>query len=127
MRILVCCGLSSLYVLIIRNKATANVRISDMGIEYSTPTSPKKTGRISAKPTPNMISLIIESAVDSTALPGSPFPRLRLTKAQQPSPIITAMARAMTVNGNTTDHLKSLFERLYIIQAAYFAFDIKTL
>lgn len=31
-----------------------------------------------------------------------PAPRLMLTKAQQPSPIITAMDRATTVSGNTT-------------------------
>ena len=31
-----------------------------------------------------------------------PEPRLRLTKAQQPSPIMTASARATTVSGNTT-------------------------
>ena len=30
------------------------------------------------------------------------FPRLMLTKAQQPSPTITAIARATTVRGNTT-------------------------
>ena len=30
------------------------------------------------------------------------LPRLILTKAQQPSPIITAIARATTVSGNTT-------------------------
>ena len=36
------------------------------------------------------------------ALSGSLLPRLKLTKAQQPSPIITAIARAMTVSGNTT-------------------------
>ena len=33
---------------------------------------------------------------------GSRLPRHRLTKAQQPSPIITAMARATTVSGKTT-------------------------
>ena len=45
----------------------------------------------------------------TTALPtlrfalGTSFcPRLMLTKAQQPSPIITAIARATTVRGNTT-------------------------
>lgn len=32
----------------------------------------------------------------------SPLPRQMLTNAQQPSPIITAIARATTVNGNTT-------------------------
>ena len=32
----------------------------------------------------------------------SPCPRLKLTKAQQPSPIITAIASATTVSGNTT-------------------------
>ena len=31
-----------------------------------------------------------------------PAPREMLTKAQQPSPIITATARATTVRGNTT-------------------------
>ncbi len=45
----------------------------------------------------------------STALPmllwassRFPAPRLMLTKAQQPSPIITASARATTVSGKTT-------------------------
>ena len=32
----------------------------------------------------------------------SPFPRLMLTKAQQPSPTMTATASATTVSGNTT-------------------------
>ena len=36
------------------------------------------------------------------ALETSFWPRLMLTKAQQPSPIITAMASATTVSGNTT-------------------------
>ena len=37
-----------------------------------------------------------------SASSGLPRPRLRLTKAQQPSPIITAMASATTVSGKTT-------------------------
>ena len=36
------------------------------------------------------------------AFSGSFLPRLRLTNAQQPSPIITATARAITVSGKTT-------------------------
>ena len=51
----------------------------------------------------------LEKTVNTTALPrllpassARPFPRLRLTKAQQPSPIITATASAIAVSGNTT-------------------------
>ena len=36
------------------------------------------------------------------ALPTSLLPSAMLTKAQQPSPIMTAMASATTVSGNTT-------------------------
>ena len=36
------------------------------------------------------------------ASPTSPLPSEMLTKAQQPSPIITAMASATTVSGKTT-------------------------
>ena len=45
------------------------VRISDSGMEYSTPSNPKNRGRRSASPTPNTISRTIESNVDSTARP----------------------------------------------------------
>lgn len=45
------------------------VRISDIGIEYSTPSRPKKTGKVSAKPTPKIISHTIESIVDANAFP----------------------------------------------------------
>lgn len=46
-----------------------NVSISDSGIEYKTPSRPKKTGSKTANPTPNTISRIIESTVEDTALP----------------------------------------------------------
>ena len=45
------------------------VRISDTGMEYSTPSSPKKIGRSSAKPTPKTISRTIESMVEAAAFP----------------------------------------------------------
>ena len=38
-------------------------------MEYSTPSSPNQTGSSSAKPTPNTTSRIMDSTVDSTALP----------------------------------------------------------
>ena len=53
----------------IRYTAIINVKISESGMEYNTPSSPKKRGSKSAKPTPNTISRIMESAVDSAALP----------------------------------------------------------
>lgn len=46
-----------------------NVRISDTGIEYKTPSNPKKIGRIIANPTPNTISLTIDKNVDASAFP----------------------------------------------------------
>ena len=46
-----------------------NVRISDTGIEYRTPSRPKKAGRMMASPTPNTISLTTDSIVESAALP----------------------------------------------------------
>ena len=45
------------------------VRRSDTGMEYSTPSSPKKTGSKNANPTPKTISRIIDSRVEDTALP----------------------------------------------------------
>lgn len=45
------------------------VSTSETGMEYSTPSSPNKRGSKSAKPTPNTISLTMESMVDSTAFP----------------------------------------------------------
>lgn len=56
-----------------------------------------------------MHSTMPPAAESTTALP-TPLcassrlsaPRDMLTNAQQPSPIITAIARAMTVSGNTT-------------------------
>ena len=48
---------------------TTAVSISDTGMEYRTPSSPKNKGRIRANPTPKTISRIIESIVDDTALP----------------------------------------------------------
>ena len=38
-------------------------------MEYRTPSSPKKTGSNSAKPTPKTISRTMDSAVDAAALP----------------------------------------------------------
>lgn len=38
-------------------------------MEYSTPSSPKNRGKISAKPTPNIISRTMESMVEATAFP----------------------------------------------------------
>ena len=56
-----------------------------------------------------MVNTMLLTRHSTTALPtlrfalGTSFcPRLMLTKAQQPSPIITAMASATTVRGNTT-------------------------
>ena len=46
-----------------------NVRISDTGMEYSTPSRPKNTGSSSAKPTPNTTSRNMDSSVDENALP----------------------------------------------------------
>lgn len=45
------------------------VRISETGMEYSTPSSPKKSGSRSAKPTPNTISRTMERRVEAAALP----------------------------------------------------------
>ena len=64
---------------------------------------------LSAKIRYTAVSTTPHSTLSTTALPtlllarfSSLAPRHRLTKAQQPSPIITAMARATTVRGNTT-------------------------
>ena len=45
------------------------VRISDTGMEYSTPSNPKNTGSNRAKPTPNTTSRNMDSSVDVSALP----------------------------------------------------------
>ena len=45
------------------------VKISETGMEYRTPSRPKKTGRSNAKPTPNTTSRNMESMVDANALP----------------------------------------------------------
>ena len=50
-------------------KDNTAVRISETGMEYSTPSSPKNTGSISAKPTPKTISRTMESMVEAKALP----------------------------------------------------------
>lgn len=60
---------SCLYVATIMTADTTAVRISDTGMEYNTPSRPKNIGRRSAKPTPNTISLIMDSAVDAAAFP----------------------------------------------------------
>lgn len=46
-----------------------DVKTSETGIEYNTPSSPKKSGSRSANPTPNTISRTMESMVDAAALP----------------------------------------------------------
>ena len=46
-----------------------NVRISETGMEYKTPSSPKNTGSSSAKPTPNTTSRNMDSSVEDNALP----------------------------------------------------------
>lgn len=63
----------------------------------------------SAKIRYTAVSTRLAATVSTTALPTlrqarcrSLRPRAMLTKAQQPSPTITAMARATTVRGNTT-------------------------
>ena len=53
----------------IKKPAAAKVRISDSGIEYKTPSRPKKSGSKSAKPTPKTISRTMDSSVDSAAFP----------------------------------------------------------
>ena len=45
------------------------VRISDTGMEYSTPSKPKNTGSSRAKPTPNTTSRNMDSSVEASALP----------------------------------------------------------
>lgn len=45
------------------------VRISDTGMEYSTPSRPKNTGSSRAKPTPNTTSRNMDNSVDESALP----------------------------------------------------------
>ena len=45
------------------------VKISDIGIEYRTPSNAKKSGSNNAKPTPNTTSRIIERSVEATAFP----------------------------------------------------------
>ena len=45
------------------------VRISDTGMEYSTPSKPKNTGNNRAKPTPNTTSRNIDNSVEASALP----------------------------------------------------------
>ena len=63
----------------------------------------------SAKPRYSAVSTRLLATDNTTALPTlflasptSPLPSEMLTNAQQPSPIITATARATTVRGNTT-------------------------
>ena len=45
------------------------VRTSDTGMEYSTPSRPKNSGRTRAKPTPKTTSRNMESIVEANALP----------------------------------------------------------
>lgn len=51
------------------NTEITKVKISETGIEYSTPSRPKNTGSSRAKPTPNTNSRNMESSVDASALP----------------------------------------------------------
>ena len=46
-----------------------NVRTSETGMEYNTPSSPKNTGSSSANPTPNTTSRNMDSSVEGSALP----------------------------------------------------------
>ena len=59
----------SRYVDAITAAEIRNVKISETGIEYSTPSRPKNIGKISAKPTPKTISLTIDNIVHAAALP----------------------------------------------------------
>ena len=45
------------------------VRISDIGMEYSTPSKPKISGNTNAKPTPKTTSRNMDSIVEARALP----------------------------------------------------------
>ena len=58
-----------LYVSTMSTADAAAASMSDTGIEYNTPSSPKKTGSSSASPTPNTISRAIDSSVEAAALP----------------------------------------------------------
>ena len=49
--------------------AIMNVSTSETGMEYRTPSNPKKIGSRRAKPTPKTISRIREIKVDARALP----------------------------------------------------------
>ena len=50
----------------------------------------------------NIVDQIFIANASYLASPTSPLPSEMLTNAQQPSPIITAMASATTVSGKTT-------------------------
>ena len=47
------------------------LELTETGIEYSTPSSPKNCGSSSAKPTPNTTSRTIDSIVAAAALPSA--------------------------------------------------------
>ena len=49
--------------------AIMNVSTSETGMEYRTPSNPKKIGSRRAKPTPKTISRIREIKVDASAFP----------------------------------------------------------
>ena len=51
---------------------------------------------------PLTITIMMEFPTLFLAVSGCFLPRFRLTNAQHPSPIMTAMASAITVSGNTT-------------------------
>lgn len=60
---------NSRIVCLITNAAITKVSASETGIEYRTPSSPKRIGSRRAKPTPNTTSLIIEMTVEASAFP----------------------------------------------------------
>ena len=62
---------SSRKVARIRHSAMKKVRISEIGMEYSTPSRPKNRGRSSAKPTPQMTSRNMDSSVEERAFPSA--------------------------------------------------------
>ena len=60
---------NSLYVFTIITAEITNVSTSDTGMENSTPSNPKISGSVRAKPTPKTTSRNIDSMVEANALP----------------------------------------------------------
>ena len=60
---------NSWYVLIIKHKATMNVKISATGKDHNKPSNPIKIGMIIGNRTPRIISRVKETIVDDIALP----------------------------------------------------------